>query len=85
MRLVLTKKATTSPTSLTYDQAFAEAPSHGWIDGRLEKRDDTTFLRVFTPRKPQRSVVEAQHRDRRRLTAEGRMHEAGLGQAFGHR
>jgi len=49
--LVLAKKGTTRPTSLTYDEALEEALCHGWVDGQLARRDDGTFLRRFTPRR----------------------------------
>jgi len=32
--LILAKKGTTEPTTLTYDQALEEALCHGWIDGQ---------------------------------------------------
>ena len=40
--LVLAKKGTTEPTSLTYEQALEEALCHGWIDGQARRRDQTT-------------------------------------------
>ncbi len=42
IRLVLAKKGTTDPTSLTYDQALDEALCYGWIDGQARRRDQTT-------------------------------------------
>jgi len=76
--LVLAKKGTTTPTRLTYDQALEEALCHGWIDGQVHRRDETTYLQRFTPRRPRspwsrRNVDHAQ-----RLIGEGRMHEAGV-------
>ena len=50
VRLVLAKKGTTHPTTLSYDEALDEAICFGWIDGQLGRRDRTTFLRRFTPR-----------------------------------
>lgn len=44
--LVLAKKGTTDPTSLTYDQALDEAPCHGWIDGQLDRRNTDTYRRA---------------------------------------
>jgi uncharacterized protein YdeI (YjbR/CyaY-like superfamily) len=75
--LVLAKKGTTQPTTLTYDEALDEAICFGWIDGRLGRRDDATFRRRFTPRKAgspwsQRNVAVAE-----RLSASGRMHRSG--------
>jgi uncharacterized protein YdeI (YjbR/CyaY-like superfamily) len=76
--LVLAKKHTTVPTSLSYDQALGEALCHGWIDGQLRRRDELTYRQRFTPRRPrsawsQRNVALAE-----RLIAEGRMQHAGL-------
>ena len=36
--LVLAKKGTTDPTTLTYDQALEEALCHGWIDGQPDSQ-----------------------------------------------
>jgi uncharacterized protein YdeI (YjbR/CyaY-like superfamily) len=33
--LVLAKRGTTDPTSVTYDQALEEALCFGWVDGQL--------------------------------------------------
>jgi hypothetical protein len=41
--LVLAKKNTTDPTSLTYAQALEQALCQGWIDGQKRSRDATTF------------------------------------------
>lgn len=77
VRLVLAKKGTERPTTLSYDEALDEAICFGWIDGQLERRDDATFRRRFTPRKSRspwsrRNVAIAE-----RLIATGRMHRSG--------
>ena len=76
--LVLAKKGTTDPTSLTYDEALDEALCHGWIDGQVKRRDEPTYRQRFTPR-----VARSQWSKRNvgivdRLTSEGRMHPAGV-------
>ncbi len=76
--LVLAKKGTTSPTSLTYDQALEEAICFGWIDGQVRRRDERTYLQRFTPRRArsrwsQRNTVLAE-----RLASEGKMHASGV-------
>jgi uncharacterized protein YdeI (YjbR/CyaY-like superfamily) len=75
--LVLAKKGTTEPTSLTYAEALDEALSHGWIDGQTGRRDDATFRRMFTPRRARSgwSARNVEIIDRLRLAA--RMHPAG--------
>src|SRR6478752_2926809 len=49
--LVLAKKGTTEPTSLTYAQALEEALCRGWIDGQKRSGDAATFAQRFTPRR----------------------------------
>ena len=76
--LVLAKKGTSTPTTLTYDQALEEALCHGWIDGQAGRRDEATFRQRFTPRRSrsvwsQRNVARAE-----RLIGDGRMQPAGL-------
>jgi uncharacterized protein YdeI (YjbR/CyaY-like superfamily) len=76
--LILAKKGTTDPTSLTYAQALEEALCHGWIDGQRRSRDAATFTQRFTPRRraspwSKRNVGIAEE-----LIAVGRMQPAGL-------
>jgi uncharacterized protein YdeI (YjbR/CyaY-like superfamily) len=76
--LVLARKGTRTPTSLTYGQALDEALCHGWIDGQKGPGDTATYRQRFTPRRP-RSPWSARNVDHiARLSAEGRMHPAGL-------
>jgi uncharacterized protein YdeI (YjbR/CyaY-like superfamily) len=76
--LVLAKKGTTTPTSLTYDEALDEALAHGWIDGLVGRRDSATYRQRFTPRR-RRSNWSARNAARvERLRRAGRMHPAGL-------
>lgn len=75
--LVLAKKGTTAPTSLTYAQALDEALCSGWIDGRKQSRDAATFRQHFTPRRT-RSMWSKRNVDYvARLTDEGRMRPRG--------
>jgi uncharacterized protein YdeI (YjbR/CyaY-like superfamily) len=76
--LVLAKKGTTSPTSLTYGEALDEALCQGWIDGQKRRRDEATFIQRFTPRRPRSawSARNVSHVDR--LISAGRMRPAGL-------
>jgi uncharacterized protein YdeI (YjbR/CyaY-like superfamily) len=75
--LVLAKRGTTHPTTLSYDEALEEAICFGWIDGQLGRRDAMTFRRRFTPRKArspwsQRNVAIVE-----KLSAAGRMQPPG--------
>jgi uncharacterized protein YdeI (YjbR/CyaY-like superfamily) len=76
--LVLAKKAMTSPTSLTYDEALDEALCYGWIDGQLRRRDERTYLRGFTPRHPRSAWSKRNVDIVERLIAGGRMQASGL-------
>jgi uncharacterized protein YdeI (YjbR/CyaY-like superfamily) len=75
--LVLAKKGTEKPTRLTYDQALEEALCHGWIDGQVRRRDDTTYRQRFTPRRKRSPWSKRNTGIAERLRAEGRMHPAG--------
>lgn len=72
--VVLAKKGTTHPTSLSYAQALEEALCSGWIDGRKNAVDDATFRQHFTRRRS-RSLRAA--RIRRHLAALGAGATAG--------
>ena len=76
--LVLAKKGVTEPTSLTYDQALGEALCYGWIDGQVQRRDETTYRQRFTRRRPRSSWSKRNVGIVERLHAEGRMHPAGI-------
>jgi uncharacterized protein YdeI (YjbR/CyaY-like superfamily) len=76
--LVLAKKGTTEPTSLSYDQALEEALCHGWIDGQARRRDEATYRQRFTARRPRSSWSRRNVALAERLFDEGRMHPAGV-------
>lgn len=75
--LLLAKKGTTAPTSLTYAQALDEALCSGWIDGQAKSVDVQTYRQRFTPRRKaslwsQRNIGKVQA-----LTEAGRMRPRG--------
>ncbi len=76
--LVLAKKGTTQPTSLTYDEALEEALRHGWVDGQLAGGHEGTFRRRFTPRRAGSTWSERNIAIIERLVTQGRMHPGGL-------
>lgn len=76
--LVLAKKGTTDPTSLTYAEALDEALCSGWIDGQTASIDERVFRRRFTPRRRASLWSERNIGLVATLTAEGRMRPAGL-------
>lgn len=76
--VVLAKKGTTEPTSLSYEQALEEALCYGWIDGLTRGRDASTYSQRYTPRRP-RGAWSARNIARvARLQQAGRMRPAGL-------
>lgn len=76
--LTLAKKGTTQPTSLTYDQALDESLCYGWIDGQVRRLDEYVYQERFTPRRARSNWSKRNVGIVERLTAEGRMQEAGL-------
>ena len=75
--LLLAKKGTTDPTSLSYDQALDEALCWGWIDGQAKRRDDATYLQRLTPRRLTSQWSQRNVGIIARLDADGRMQPAG--------
>ena len=76
--LVLAKKGTTSPTSLSYDQALEEAICFGWIDGQVRRRDERTYFQRFTPRRARSRWSKRNTTLAERLAGEGRMQASGI-------
>ncbi|MDQ6877591.1 MAG: YdeI/OmpD-associated family protein, partial [Candidatus Dormibacteraeota bacterium] len=75
--LVLAKKGTASPTSLTYAQALEEALCYGWIDGQARSGDDLTYIQRFTPRRRRSGWSKRNTGIAERLVSQGRMRLAG--------
>jgi uncharacterized protein YdeI (YjbR/CyaY-like superfamily) len=75
--LVLAKKGTADPTTLSYDEALDEAICFGWIDGQLGRRDAATFRRRFTPRKARSPWSQRNAAIAAKMMATGRMHQSG--------
>jgi len=64
--------------SVTYDEVVEEALCFGWIDSKPNKRDDESYFRFITPRKPN-SVWSALNKKRiEKLLKENLMTAAGL-------
>ena len=75
--LVLAKKGTLKPTSITYLQALEEALCFGWIDGQARSGDEGTFTQSFTPRRKRSPWSKRNTGTAERLAAEGRMRASG--------
>ena len=76
--LMLAKKGTVQPTSLSYEQALEEALCHGWIDGQLDAFDDEFWLIRFTPRQSTSKWSEKNRTRALELVKLKRMRPAGL-------
>ena len=75
--LKLAKKAS-GVTSVSQQEAIDCAVCHGWIDGQLDKFDETYWLVRFTPRKPNSKWSAANCARALRLIDQKRMKPAGL-------
>lgn len=64
-------------TSVTYDEALDEALCYGWIDGQLQKYDENSWLRKFTPRRAKSIWSKRNIGHVERLLKAGRMKPAG--------
>jgi uncharacterized protein YdeI (YjbR/CyaY-like superfamily) len=64
--------------TVTYAEALDEALCCGWIDGQLDKYDEKSWLRKFTPRRPKSvwSKMNIEHVNR--LVDAGKMKPPGL-------
>ncbi len=69
---------------LTWADAVPEALCFGWIDSQIQRIDDDTVRQRWTPRKPGSTWSAVNVALVEQLTAEGRMHPAGLA-AFANR
>jgi uncharacterized protein YdeI (YjbR/CyaY-like superfamily) len=76
--LVLSRKATTTPTRLSYGEALEEALSYGWIDSQARPRDEATYRQRFTPRRRRSPWSKRNTLIAERLIGEGRMQPAGM-------
>ncbi len=63
--------------SVTYAEALDEALCYGWIDGQLEKCDEKSWLRKFTPRRPKSVWSKKNIEHANRLIQAGKMKPAG--------
>jgi uncharacterized protein YdeI (YjbR/CyaY-like superfamily) len=65
-------------TTVTHAEALEVALCFGWIDGQRDRFDEHFFLQRFTPRGPRSKWSEINREKVKQLTADGRMHPAGL-------
>ena len=71
-------KKGTGKKSITYEEALDEALCYGWIDTTVRALDLERYMQRWTPRKPGSCWSASNKKRLVRLSAEGRMCEAGL-------
>lgn len=64
--------------SVTYAELVESCLCFGWIDGRVNRLDDATYLQRITPRRPRSVWSEKNVTAVTRLVEAGRMRPAGL-------
>ena len=64
--------------SVTYAELVESALCFGWIDGRSQRLDETSYLQRITPRRPRSVWSQKNVAAVEALTAAGRMRPAGL-------
>jgi uncharacterized protein YdeI (YjbR/CyaY-like superfamily) len=73
-------KAGSGVTSVSKAEAIDAALCHGWIDGQLDKYDDTYWLTRFTPRKARSKWSQVNRTRAAELIEAGRMRPSGMAQ-----
>ena len=73
----IAKKGSGVP-SVNWEQMVEVLLCFGWIDGRANRLDDSSYLQRITPRRPKSVWSLKNVATVERLTAEGRMRPAGL-------
>lgn len=71
-------KASTGRTRMTYEDSIPDALSYGWIDSVNKPLDDERTMLLFTPRKKGSGWSRSNKERIARLIKEGRMAPAGL-------
>lgn len=64
--------------SISYQESLEEALCFGWVDSLIQKINEETYARKFTPRKPDSRWSEVNRRLAVRLMRDGRMTPSGL-------
>jgi uncharacterized protein YdeI (YjbR/CyaY-like superfamily) len=75
---LVTYKAATGKSRITYEDSIPDALAYGWIDSVNKPLDDSRTALLFTPRKQGSGWSRTNKVRIERLTKERRMHPAGL-------
>jgi uncharacterized protein YdeI (YjbR/CyaY-like superfamily) len=71
-------KTRTGKVVMSYDDAVEEALCYGWIDSIVQRLDDKSYARKFTPRTNNLKWSETNKRRIAKLMRENRLTDAGL-------
>lgn len=71
-------KKNTGATTVSYDEALQVALCYGWIDGLINKYDETYYVTRFTPRKSTSVWSKSNRALIERLIVEEKMQPSGL-------
>ncbi len=75
--LILYKKSSGIP-SITVDQAIDDALCYGWVDSKINKRDEQSWYQYFAQRNPKSNWSRVNKEKIERLTLDGKMRSRGL-------
>src|SRR5438477_7932854 len=75
---VVFPKRHTGERCMSYEDSVQEALCHGWIDSIIQRVDENSYARKFTPRTDHQNWSELNKRRIAKLIREGRMTEHGL-------
>jgi uncharacterized protein YdeI (YjbR/CyaY-like superfamily) len=76
--LLVTRKKGSRLEGVRYEEAVEEAVSYGWIDSRVNRLDDDSFLQLYTPRKAGSGWSRSNKARVAKLTEQGRMAPPGI-------
>ena len=76
---VIIYKKGSGKQAVSYEQLVEAALCYGWIDGLTKSVDAEKYAQRYSPRRKRSHWTETNLAIARRLIAEGRMSEAGLG------
>jgi uncharacterized protein YdeI (YjbR/CyaY-like superfamily) len=71
-------KKHTGKASVRYEEAVEEALCFGWIDSKVKRMDDESYMQRYTPRKDDSNWSESNKKRVKKLIKNGRMTQAGL-------
>ena len=71
-------RAASGLPAISYEESVEEALCFGWVDSLIQRIDEQSYARKFTPRQPGSPWSESNRRRVARLVQQGRMTPAGL-------